>query len=304
MDELPAEEAAAKDAGDAEVPERDALTAQLALELQQRALREAEERRRQAELRRRSKIVLFDAVVPKGGAPGANGALALSPGTDLPGLPPKESESRAQRFAREGAVPGAAAVRPERIEHPETTVPEGTLIAGVLETAIQSDLPGMVRAVVTRPVFAFDGTQAIPRGSALLGRYQSGLVRGQTRLFVIWTRLLRPDGVSIAIGSPGTDGLGRAGLGGEVDTHFFEIFGSSVLLSLLDGGTQIAAARAQSSDGGVILQSGGDDLSRSAEIALQNRIQIPPTIRIAAGTPVQVFVAKDLDFGAPTRAHE
>jgi type IV secretion system protein VirB10 len=187
-------------------------------------------------------------------------------------------------------------MRAQRIAHPSTTVPQGTLIAGVLETAIQSDLPGMIRAVVARPVFAFDGSAVIPRGSTLLGTYQSGLVRGQTRLFVIWTRLLRSDGVSMEIGSPGADSLGRAGLAGEVDTHFFEIFGSSVLLSLLDGGVDIAAARAQRNDGGVIVQSGGQDLGRAAEIALQNRVQIPPTIHVPRGTQVEVFVARDLDF--------
>ena len=70
----------------------------------------------------------------------------------------------------------------------------------------------------------------IPKASRLVGQYKSGLVRGQTRLFVIWTRVLRPDGASILIGSPGTDLLGRAGVEGDLDTHFFKIFGSSVSL--------------------------------------------------------------------------
>jgi type IV secretion system protein VirB10 len=180
-------------------------------------------------------------------------------------------------------------------------VPQGTLIPGVLETAIQSDLPGLIRAQVSAPVPAFDGTLAIPRGSRLIGRYQSGLVRGQTRVFVVWTRLLRPDGVSIELGSPGADSLGRAGIAGDVDTHFFEIFGASVVLSLIDGGLEIAAAKAQDNDNSTIVSSGGDDLSRAAEIALKNRIDIPPTIRVASGAPIQVFVAKDLDFsGAPS----
>jgi type IV secretory pathway VirB10-like protein len=290
------------DQGPAASEPQNAQSSALLEELQRQALREAEERRKQAAARRRSKSVLFDAAPAKE----EKAVRAPAAGTGVFGFSPQTAEpvqpSREERFAQEAAVEAAPSVRAQRLAHPSSTVPEGTLIPAVLETAIQSDLPGMIRAVVSGPVRAFDGTPAIPRGSALIGRYQSGLVRGQTRLFVIWTRLLRPDGVSVALGSPGTDALGRAGLAGELDTHFFEIFGSSVLLSLLDGGAQIAAARAQRNDGGVFIQSGGDDLGNAAEIALQNRIQIPPTIRIPAGTSVQVFVAKDLDFAVPASA--
>ncbi|MGQ4828530.1 TrbI/VirB10 family protein, partial [Enterococcus faecalis] len=78
-----------------------------------------------------------------------------------------------------------------------------------------SDLPGFVRAVVSRDVTGFDGNRVlIPAGSRLIGQYRSGLAAGQSRAFVIWTRMIRPDGVSVALGSPVTDTLGRAGLGG------------------------------------------------------------------------------------------
>jgi hypothetical protein len=106
------------------------------------------------------------------------------------------------------------------------------MIRGVLETAIQSDLPGMVRAITSEDVYSFDGRRVlIPQGTMLTGEYRSALSRGQTRVFLIWTRLLRSDGVSLIINSYGTDGLGRSGLAGEVDRHFFERFGAATLLT-------------------------------------------------------------------------
>ncbi len=88
---------------------------------------------------------------------------------------------------------------------PETTVTQGTLIPAVLETAINTDVPGYVRAVVSQDVRSFDGRRVlVPRSSRLIGQYQSGLQAGQKRAYVIWTRLIRPDGVSVALASPGT----------------------------------------------------------------------------------------------------
>ena len=88
------------------------------------------------------------------------------------------------------------------------------MIRGVLETGIQSDLPGNVRASVSEDVYSFDGRRVlIPKGTMLTGEYRSGVVRGQSRVLIIWTRMLRADGVSLMLGSYGTDNLGRSGLG-------------------------------------------------------------------------------------------
>ncbi|MFX4581744.1 TrbI/VirB10 family protein, partial [Acinetobacter baumannii] len=71
----------------------------------------------------------------------------------------------------------------------DALVAQGTFIRGVLETAVQSDLPGMVRATVTENVWSFDGRRVlIPAGSRLIGEYKSGIAQGQTRVFVVWTR--------------------------------------------------------------------------------------------------------------------
>ncbi len=85
-----------------------------------------------------------------------------------------------------------------KIDRIDALVPEGTLIPGILETAIVSDLPGQIRAIVSQDVYSFDGRRVlIPTGTRLIGEYQSDIVRGQKRIFVIWTRMLRDDGVSV-----------------------------------------------------------------------------------------------------------
>ncbi|MBL7660320.1 TrbI/VirB10 family protein, partial [Escherichia coli] len=87
-------------------------------------------------------------------------------------------------------------------------VAQGTMIRGFLETAINTDLPGMVRAIVREDVRSLDGGRIlIPKGSRLVGEYKSGLARGQKRIFIVWSRVIRSDGVSVEIASPGADRL-------------------------------------------------------------------------------------------------
>jgi type IV secretion system protein VirB10 len=91
-------------------------------------------------------------------------------------------------------------------------IPQGTMIRGTLETAINSDLAGMVKGIVREDVYSFDGRRIlIPAGSSLIGDYKSGVQRGQERILIVWTRTIRGDGVSVQLGSYGTDRLGRSG---------------------------------------------------------------------------------------------
>ncbi len=188
---------------------------------------------------------------------------------------------------------GAGAAHARILQRPDATIAQGAIITGVLETAINSDLPGYTRALVTRDVRSFDGTRVLaPRGSRLIGQYRSGLALGQSRAFVIWTRLIRPDGVSIDLDSPGADALGRGGLEGETDRHFFQRFGGAILLSLIG-----VAGDVVSSDNNpqvVIGVSRGGESAASA--AVGEEINIPPTVRVDQGTPIRIFVSRDLDF--------
>jgi type IV secretion system protein VirB10 len=158
----------------------------------------------------------------------------------------------------------------------------------VLETAIDSDLPGYVRAVVSQDVRSFDGSRVlIPRSSRLIGEYKSGLQQGQTRAYVVWSRLIRPDGVSVALASPAVDAQGATGLAGEVDNHFLKRFGSSLLLSVI--GAAGAVGR-----GGVTIATGDS----AASVAAQRDGSRAPTIRVRQGQPIRIFTARDLNFAS------
>ncbi|MFS0848282.1 TrbI/VirB10 family protein [Novosphingobium panipatense] len=189
----------------------------------------------------------------------------------------------AARIGGTGSTASAA-----RSFDPATTVTQGTLIPAVLETAIDTDVPGYVRAVVSTDVRSFDGRHVlVPRSSRLIGQYKSGLTAGQKRAYVIWSRLIRPDGVSVNLGSPAIAFGGETGLPGKVNSHFFERFGSAMLLSVVSGLTTLA-----SSGSNVVIGGGGS----AASAAVQNGAQIGPTIRVRQGEPIRVFTAKDLDF--------
>ncbi len=189
--------------------------------------------------------------------------------------------------ARVGGVGGGTAVATAGM-NPKTTVTQGTLIPAVLETAIDTDVPGFVRAIVSADVRSFDGTRIlIPRSSRLIGQYRSGLQAGQKRAYVIWTRLIRPDGASVNIASPAVGFSGETGLAGKVNTRFFERFGSAMLLSVVGGLSAIGG------NAGVVIASGGQS---AAAAAVGQTAQISPTVRVRQGEPIRVFTARDLDF--------
>lgn len=181
-------------------------------------------------------------------------------------------------------------VRAGRLANPSLTVPQGTVIPAVLETALDSTRPGGVRALVQRDVRGFDGSRVlIPRGSRLYGEYDASLQAGQSRALVRWTRLLRPDGVTIALDSPASDPLGRAGIKGDVDSKFFQRFGGAILQSVLDIGVGIATREA--TDGVVVALPGS-----TQNIDVTQGDQVQRTLKVEHGTSVSVFVARDLDF--------
>ncbi|MEO5587228.1 MAG: TrbI/VirB10 family protein [Novosphingobium sp.] len=191
--------------------------------------------------------------------------------------------------SRVGGVGGGPATATQMIE-PKTTVTQGTLIPAVLETAIDTDVPGYVRAIVSADVRSFDGTRVlVPRSSRLIGQYKSGLQAGQKRAYVIWTRLIRPDGVSVNIASPAVAFSGETGLAGKVNSHFFARFGSAMLLSVITGLSSVGNNAA--------LMLGGQS---AAAAAVGQSGQIGPTVRVRQGQPIRVFTARDLDFSKVT----
>jgi type IV secretion system protein VirB10 len=185
-----------------------------------------------------------------------------------------------------------------RLANPAVTVPKGTVIAAVLETALDSSRAGAARAIVSRDVMGFDGTRIlIPRGSRLYGEYTADVTSGQKRALIRWQRLTRPDGVIVDLDSPSADPLGRAGVEGKVDSHFFARFGSAILQSVLDIGVGLATR--QVTDDAVIVALPGSTQQVTGQ--LQQTTQVQPTLRIRQGASVSVFVARDLDFSSVDR---
>ncbi|WP_340588772.1 TrbI/VirB10 family protein [Erythrobacter alti] len=240
-----------------------------------------------------SPTLVFDGgVAPSSAA--ANAAAAEAAAANGPANAVVPGAGPAGDFAaRIGGVGGGTAVARQDID-PATTVTQGTMIPAILETAINTDVPGFVRAVVSQDVRSFDGSRVlIPRSSRLVGQYQSGLQAGQRRAYVIWQRVIRPDGVTVQLQSPATSFDGTAGIAGDVDTHFFSRFGSAMLLSVIGGLTTVA------SGGASVILGGGQS---AANTALQQDGQRSPTVRVRMGEPIRVYTARDLDFAQAPRA--
>lgn len=187
---------------------------------------------------------------------------------------------------------GAERVEASMFANPATTVPKGAIVQAVLETALDSTRAGPARALISRDVRSFDGSRVlIPRGSRLYGEYKADLSAGQNRALIQWQRLMRPDGAMIELDSPSADPLGRAGVRGKVNTHFFERFGGAILQSTLDIG--VALATRSVTNGTVIIGLPG---STVPQVMATPPDQVKPTLKVPQGTAVSVFVARDLDF--------
>ncbi len=245
---------------------------------------------------------------------GDNGRDTLG-ASSAEGGPMVAGEDRNSKFlASASAIGDRSAQRPGKIDRIDAMIPEGTLIPGILETAINSDLPGQIRAITSQDVYSFDGRRIlIPTGTRLIGEYQSEVTRGQKRIFVIWTRLLRDDGVTVRLNSIGTDSLGRSGLTGLVDNKWRERFGSAILLSIVGAGSSYLTGYGSNQYSSGSGNNGSSDSDRAAELAretiaqtfsdmanqaLAENLKIPPTISVHQGERIFVYVRQDLDFSA------
>jgi type IV secretion system protein VirB10 len=176
-------------------------------------------------------------------------------------------------------------------------LPKGAFIDCTLETAIDSTFDGMVTCIGATDIYSADGRVVLlERGTKYVGEKRGELRQGQGRVFVLWNEARTPTGVVVSLASPGTDELGRTGLPGYVDTHFWDRFGAALLVSVIDGVVQ-ALANSGGSDGGgnavVFNPRGGRDIVTEV---LKDTIAIPPTVVKNQGDRIQVLVARDVDF--------
>jgi type IV secretion system protein VirB10 len=189
---------------------------------------------------------------------------------------------------RRGSSIGQA--RAARLPDRNFLIVAGANIPCILQTAMDTTTPGYVSCLIPRDVLSDNGAVVLmEKGTKVLGEYRSSLRQGQRRLFVLWTRAVTPAGVAIALGSPAADPVGRAGFDGEIDTHFWDRFGGALLLSIVD---DAAYAVAGPNNGANVTRLPSD----AAGIAVQNSINIPPSLRKAQGSEVSIFVAQDFDF--------
>jgi type IV secretion system protein VirB10 len=225
---------------------------------------------------------------------------------DSAGAPPPDREDRVPAVTPEQATSGDSALamllkpsatpatRARVLPAQRLLLPKGAFIDCTLETAIDSTLPGMTTCVTATDTFGVDGsTVLIERGSKLVGETRGEVAQGQARIFVLWTEARTPTGVIVPLASPGTDELGRSGLAGDVNRHFFQRFGAAILVSVINGAVQ-AAVTSRNSGGTVIYNpSGSQDVLTEV---LKSTVNIPPTVTKNQGDRIEVFVARDLDF--------
>jgi len=191
----------------------------------------------------------------------------------------------------------AEVTRARIIANPEHVVTQGTMIQAVTETALDSSLPGAIRAVVTEDIQSFDGSRIlIPRGSKLLGRYKSDLELAQKRVVIAWDRIILPTNQTIEISAYGGDELGQSGTGGTVDTKFRERFMSAALISLIGAVPAVAANDAGDGPAADALNNIATDLRDSSESVIGEYLSIGPVIRVPQGTRITVMVDRDLEI--------
>lgn len=187
-----------------------------------------------------------------------------------------------------------------QVLHPDYTIVSGEMIHATLNVAMNSDLPGMVTATVTSPAYSYTGeNELVPRGSRLIGQYSSAVLQGQSRIFIMWNRLVLPNGTSVNINSPDTDQIGQAGEPADyINRHFWSRFGESVLMSILSAG--VSNIDVDSSDEYNSAQAYriavAESLQESAAGTLKQTLMQKPTLVRYQGAKINVFIAHDLSF--------
>jgi type IV secretory pathway VirB10-like protein len=191
----------------------------------------------------------------------------------------------------------------------EYQIMAGTVLPAMLVTAMNSDIPGEIVAQVSRNIF--DSQQRhllIPRGARVIGRYDSQVALGQSRVLIAWTRLIFPDGRSISLpGLPTKDLRGASGIRSQVDNHYARLYGQAVLLSIIGAGAQLSQPQqssvfAPNSAGQVAAGALGQELSRISMETIRRNMDVRPTLEVKPGTPFYIFLERDLVFERPYAA--
>lgn len=231
------------------------------------------------------------AVAGQSAATGEAGRLALDPEKD------QNNQQRKIDFMAQQATGGTASAH--RLETPASPyqLMAGSIIAASLVTGLNSELPGMVVAQVTEPVFdtVTGRTLLIPQGARLIGSYDSVVAFGQKRALLAWQRILLPDGSSIQIDNlPATDTAGYAGLADKVDLHSWQLLKGVALSTLLGVGTQLSLGSDESDLVRALRQSTQQSANQAGQQIVSKNLNIQPTITVRPGWPLRIVVHKDI----------
>jgi type IV secretion system protein TrbI len=182
---------------------------------------------------------------------------------------------------------------PDRVTKPASPY----IVQAALITGIRSDLPGQIAAQVTESIFDTPTGRLllIPQGARLIGSYDSQVAFGQSRVLLVWTRLILPNGRSIVLErQPGADTAGNAGLEDEVDSHWSELFKAAALSTLLGAATEIGSSGNDNDIIRALRRGAGDTLNQTGQQVVRRNLNIQPTLTIRPGFPVRVIVNPDL----------
>ena len=226
-------------------------------------------------------------------------------------------EQQNQQGDKEAFLEKASAHGPENYLKSTRTAPLGKYevkagwdIPAILEQAVNSDLPGEVKALVRSNVYdtATGKYLLIPQGARMVGIYSSRVTYGQKGLQVIWTRIIYPDGTSINLdGMPGTDIKGNAGFRYDVDNHYKRLIGFAVLTSLFSAGLEISQRGTTGGTSALTTPTAqetaaaalGQQLGELGVEVTRRNLNIQPTIKIPIGYRFNVRVNRDMLFDAP-----
>ncbi|TJV17972.1 TrbI/VirB10 family protein [Mesorhizobium sp.] len=173
----------------------------------------------------------------------------------------------------------------------------GTVIPAALITGIRSELPGQITAQVTENVYDSPSGSylLVPQGARLIGQYDSQIAFGQSRVLLVWNRLIMPDGTSIVLErQQGADAQGFSGLEDEVDHHWGQLFRAAALSTLLGVGTSLGSSNDESDIAKAIRESTQNSMSNIGQQIVGHQLDVQPTLTIRPGFPVRVIVNRDL----------
>jgi type IV secretion system protein VirB10 len=180
------------------------------------------------------------------------------------------------------------------------TIPKGGAIDCNMTTRVVTEISGFTSCIVSQNVYSANGrVLLVERMSEVQGEYGAVGQPGQRRVYVLWSRIRKPDGVTIDIASPSTDSLGAAGMDGVVDNRWFERIGSAYMLSIFKDFLSASAASqaGPNTTGGTVMYQNSLATSNAlAEKVLSQSINIKPVVYAHQGARISIYVARDLDF--------